>query len=228
MIDIALIILLLLGGFIGAQRGFTQQLVHTVGTIAVIILAFIFKTPLAYLLYKTMPFLNFSGSIEGITSLNLLLYALIAFLLIFLVLSAVLVFLKRTTKFFEKLLKLTLILGIPSKILGAIVGVINNAIYIFIAIYFLSLPVFNFTPITESKLANTMLNNTPILSSVCSKTLEVFIDIDQLVDEYRNEKDAKYLNQATLQLLVDKKIITKKVVNELIASGKLTNVSPIG
>lgn len=227
MVDIALIILLLLGGFIGAKRGFTQQLVHTVGTIAIIVLAFMFKAPVANFLYKTMPFFNFSGRLEGITSLNLLLYALLSFLLVFSILSVILAILKGTTKVFEKMLKATIILGIPSKILGGIVGVVNNAIYIFIAIYFLSLPMLNFTPVTDSKLANAMLNNTPILSNVCSKTLEVFVDIDKLVEQYKNETDVTYLNQATLQVLVDKKITSASTANELIASGKLTGVRPV-
>ncbi len=224
IVDVIIILILMFGAAVGAKKGLTRQLVDTVGTIAIIILAFLFKGYVSAILYKFFPFFNFSGSIEGITSLNLLLYEVVAFFFLFLVFSSVLKVLKLTTSIFEKVLNMTIILGIPSKILGAIVGVIQNFIFLFVALYFLRLPVFKLEYVKESTLADKMLNSTPILSNICGDTLSVFKDFDALLEEYKNEEDKTVLNQKTLELLVDKKIVDISTANKLIAQGKLKNV----
>lgn len=227
IVDGVIILFLLFGALVGAKKGLTRQLVDTVGTLAVIVLSFLLKGTVSAVLYKTFPFFNFSGSIEGITSLNLLLYEVVAFFFLFLVFSSILSILKLTTSLFEKLLKMTIVLGIPSKILGAIVGVIQNFVFLFVALYFLRLPVFKLDVVKESRLADKMLNSTPILSSVCGDTLTVFKDFDHLLEEYKQEEDRAVLNQKTLELLVDKKIVDISTANKLIAEGKLKNVSTI-
>jgi len=227
MIDIVIIILLLLGLFVGMTRGFTRQLVETVGTIVVVVISFIFKGYLSNFFYATLPFFNFSGRFEGLTALNLLLYEAIAFLVIFTLLSGILKILKMTTTIFEKLLNATFILGIPSKILGAIVGGINNLMFIFVGLYFLSLPVFGMTVITDSSVANTILYNTPVLTNLSSKHLDFFEDLDSLLEEYKNEADTDELNQHTLELLVSSNIVSASTVNNLIDKGKLKNLEKI-
>lgn len=227
IVDIVIILILLFGAVVGAKKGLTRQLVDTVGTIAIIVLAFLLKSSVSAILYKFFPFFNFSGSLEGLTSLNLLLYEVVAFFFLFVVFSSVLKILKLTTSIFEKLLNMTIILGIPSKILGAIVGVIQNFIFLFVALYFLRLPVFKLEMIKESTLSDKMLNSTPILSSICGDTLSVFKDFDSLLEEYKSEEDRTILNQKTLELLVDKKIVNKDTANKLIEEGKLKNVEVI-
>jgi len=130
-----------------------------------------------------------------------------------------------TTSIFEKVLNMTIILGIPSKILGAIVGVIQNFIFLFVALYFLSLPILRLDYIKESKLSNKLLNSTPVLSNICGDTLSVIKEFDDLVEEYKNDEDRKVLNQKTLELLIDKKIVDLDTANKLIAEGKLKNVN---
>ncbi len=224
IVDVIIILILVFGAVVGAKKGLTRQLVDTVGTMAIIILAFLLKGYISAILYKIFPFFHFSGRLEGLTSLNLLLYEVVAFLFLFVVFSSILKILKLTTSIFEKLLTMTIILGIPSKILGAIVGVIQNFIFLFVALYFLRLPVLKLDIIKESTLADKMLNSTPILSTICGDTLSVFKDFDNLLEEYKNEEDNSILNQKTLELLVDKKIVDLSTANKLIAEGKLKNV----
>lgn len=223
IVDVIIILVLLLGIVVGAKKGFTRQLVDTVGTIAVIILSFLLKGSVSSILYKVCPFFHFSGKLTGITALNLLLYEVAAFFILFVIFSSILSVLKLTTNIFEKALKMTIVLGIPSKILGAIVGFIQNFIFLFVALYFLSLPVFGLDLVKESNLNDKILNSTPLLSSICGDTVTVFKDFDNLIEKYKNEEDHALVNQKTLELFVEKKIVDIETVNKLIAEGKLGN-----
>lgn len=223
IVDVVIILTLLLGAIVGAKRGFTRQLVDTVGTIAVILLAFLLKGTVSAIFYKVFPFFEFSGRVAGVTSLNLVLYEVISFFLLVVIFYSILSILKLTTNIFEKFLNMTIILGIPSKILGAIVGVIQNFIFAFIVLYVFRLPVFKLDIIKESSVADKMLNSTPVLSNICGNMITTFEDFENLLDEYKNENDKSVLNQKTLELLVDKKIVDANTVNKLIEDGKLKN-----
>lgn len=227
IVDAVVILLILFGGVVGFKKGFTRQLVDTVGVIAILILAFMFKGYVSGFLYKFMPFFNFTNRFAGITAMNILLYEIIAFVLIVVILSAILAILRATTSIFEKILNATIILGIPSKILGFFVGIINNFIYAFIVLYVLSLPVIGFTMLQESKVSQTILNSTPILSNFCDKSLKVFDKMFELMDEYQTNPNRDELNQETLVLLIESDIIDKDTVNSLIERGKLTNAKVI-
>lgn len=230
VVDIIIILLLFLGIVVGFKKGFTSQLLDTVGLIVIIILSFLLKGYISGILYKIMPFFNFYGDYYQITSLNIILYEIIAFIFVFSILSTILAILKNTTRIFETILNFTIILGIPSKILGSIVGLINNFIVLFVGLYFLSLPMFGITIIKESKLSNKILDSTPFLSNICSKSLNVFSDVNELVEEYKTKiksSERDELNQKTLQLLVDKKVIKVSTANNLIATGKLKYLKTI-
>ncbi len=225
IIDVVIILLLAMGFVIGMKKGFTRQLVDTVGTIAVIVLAFLLKGFVSPLFYHYFPVFQFSGEFEGITSLNFLLYEVLAFLLLFLIFSSILKILKSTTKTFEKILKMTIVLGIPSKILGGIVGLIQNFIFVFILLYFCSLPMFSLSIVKESTLTPKILGSTPGLTQLCQGTLEAFEDFEKLVQDYQGEKNPDQLNQETLDLLLEKNIVNKEEVKRLIRTGKVKNLT---
>lgn len=227
IIDIIIILLILFGGVIGFKKGFTRQLVDTVGTIAVIILSFLLKGYVSVILYKFLPFFNFTNKFAGITAMNILLYEVIAFVLVFVVLHSVLAVLKKTTTVFEKLLNATIILGIPSKILGFFVGLVNNFIFVFIGLYLLNLPVFGLTAVQSSSVSNKILNSTPLLSNFCNDTLEVFNEMEVLMEQYKINPNRAELNQQTLLMLIESNIIDKETANDLIERGKLTNATII-
>ena len=74
MVDLIIIVLVLLGAFVGAKRGFTRELVSVIGFLVCIVLAFLFKNPIAAFLYDHLPFFSFGGIFKGVTALNILLY----------------------------------------------------------------------------------------------------------------------------------------------------------
>lgn len=219
IIDILLIIILLFGFVIGFKRGFTKQLVSFLGILIVLILSFILKNPISVFMYKYFPFFSFNG----ISSLNILFYEVLSFSLIFGILTVILRILIMITGIFEKVLKFTIILGIPSKILGGILGIIENYIIIFVVLFFISMPIFDIN-LSDSKISNYMLNNTPILSNICENTIDTFNDFSKLKKEYKGIESIPKLNKEALDLFIKYKIISKENVEQLIRSKKITNV----
>lgn len=218
IVDILIIVFILLGAFIGFRDGFTKTLVNAVGVIIVTVIAYVLKNPVSEILMSFMPFFNFGG----VTSLNIVLYEVIAFLLVFSILMIILKIVAVTTGIFETFLKFTIVLGIPSKILGAVVGAIKNYILVFFALYVLSLPTFSsWKFINESSYREPILSKTPLLSMVASQTVSVFNDFASLKDKYENSDNTNEFNLETIDIFLKYKVVTPKTVNSLIDNGKL-------
>lgn len=218
IVDILIIVFILLGAFIGFRDGFTKALVNAIGVIVVTAIAYVLKNPVSEILMSFMPFFNFGG----ITSLNIVLYEVIAFLLVFSVLMIILKIVAVTTGIFETFLKFTIVLGIPSKILGAVVGAIKNYILVFFALYVLSLPTFSsWKFINESSYREPILSRTPLLSMVAAQTVSVFDDFASLKDKYENSDNTNEFNLETIDIFLKYKVVTPKTVNSLIDNGKL-------
>lgn len=223
-VDICIIIFLLFGFFIGFKNGFTKQLVSTVGFILVVILSYLFKNVVSSLFYTYLPFIKFKGAFEGVNSLNILLYELLAFVIVFSLFMSLFKVLVRTTNILEKFLNATIILGIPSKILGGITGTIENYVIAFFAIYFLSIPMLETNLVKDSTIGSKMLDNTPILSNICDDTLEIYEEVNKLKEEYIMEDDKSQLNQKIIDLLLERGVVTQSNIDTLIARGKIQYV----
>lgn len=221
IIDIIIILLVLCGAVMGFKNGVFQQLVNTVGFIAIVIIAFLLKNPVSNFLYTILPFFKFDGVLKGITSFNILLYEVIAFVVVFGVLLAIFRILVSFTNIFEKILKMTIILGIPSKLLGAIVGAIEYFIFVFVLLYIVSLPIFNIEIVHGSKYKDPILNNTPVLSSIASKSLDVINDFVVLVDKYEVINDPTEFNIESICLFRKYNIVNDSSTNYLLSSGKV-------
>lgn len=225
IVDIVILIFLAFGALIGFKKGFTNQLVSLVGIFAIIIFSYLLKNPVSVFLYNNLPFINFGGIFKDITVINILVYEVIAFFVIFVLLTLIFKILLKVTSLFEKVLKWTIILGIPSKILGAILGVIQNLIYVFIVLYILNLPTVEVNIINDSKLGNTILEKTPILTNICDKTLVAFNEIGKLAEEYENTDNVTEFNQKALNLMIKNGVITEDNAKKLIEKGKIKNVT---
>lgn len=224
LVDIIIIGLLIFGSLIGFVRGFTKQLVSFIGLLGIFILAFILKNPISTILYNKLPFFDFGGSLKGVSSLNILLYETISFVIALVVLGIIFKILLVVTSIFEKFLTMTIILGIPSKILGAVLGLIEYFIIVFVGLYIISLPIFKNDILNKSSLSGKILNSTPILSNICSDTVSVFNEINSLREEYKDTADKNLFNQKVLDMMIEKKIISQDNVTSLIESGKLKGV----
>ena len=74
--------------------------------------------------------------------------------------------------------------------------------------------------VSESKLANFILNNTPFLSGYATKSVEVYNDIYEVIDN-RQGKTNYEVNKEALIILLDNKVITIDSVDILVRRNKI-------
>lgn len=220
VVDVIIIALLILGGVAGFKAGVIKKLTDFIGMFVVIILAFYLKNYISVIMYENLPFFNFFGLINGIDTLNILLYEVIAFLVIFIALLFVLKVVLMLTGLVEKILKATVILSIPSKLLGIVVGVIEMYVYLFLILVIVSLPIFDSSFLKDSKMNNFILNNTPVLSGVSEEIIDIYGDVYNIIDNRKN-KTNEQLNEEILKVLIDKKVVTKKSAKKLVDKNKI-------
>lgn len=222
ILDICIILFIIIGGIVGFKEGFTKTLVNCIGYILIIILAFILKNPISEFLMLHLPFFNLYGPNEGLSVINIIFYESVAFALVFSILLAILKLLLFATSVFEKILSLTIVLGIPSKILGLIVGIIKNYVIVFALFFIFSIPGLNGTQFIEgSKLKNPMLEHTPILSMFTEKPMQLFNDLSDLQEEYKNKTSNEKFNYKAIELFLKYDIIKPDLVQKLVDQDKL-------
>lgn len=221
IIDVLIVLIIIMSGIIGYKRGFTRAVVSCLGIFVVVILSFWLKNPVSMFLYEHLPFFKFGGLFKGVTALNIILYECIAFLLVMSILTILLKVVMLATNVFEQLLKLTIILGIPSKICGMVVGFFEGFIWVFIGLYIISLPVFRIKEIDESKYCDPILKNTPVLSSFTKNTTKVIDEFTKLKEEYEVTENANEFNLKAMDLFLKYNIITVKSTEKLIEQEKL-------
>lgn len=220
VVDVIIIALLILGGVAGFKAGVIKKITDFIGMFVVIILAFYLKNYISVIMYENLPFFNFFGLINGIDALNILLYEVIAFLVIFIALLFVLKVVLMLTGLVEKILKATVILSIPSKLLGIVVGVIEMYVYLFLILVIVSLPIFDSSFLKDSKMNNFILNNTPVLSGVSEEIIDIYGDVYNIIDNRKN-KTNEQLNEEILKVLIDKKVVTKESAKKLVDRNKI-------
>lgn len=221
IVDILIIIFILSFGILGSKRGFFKQTVTTVGSILVFVLAYYFKDGVANFLTFNLPFFNFKGEMLGLTSLNIIMYQLIAFLLMVLIFSGILAVIIKITGIFEKILRLTIVLGIPSKLLGFILGLVEGYVITYIILFILMLPILKIDIIDNSSFARPILKSSPVISNIVGTTKDTCLSIYDLVNDYSKDKDKDKFNKEAIRIMLSNNMITKSYVEELINKGKL-------
>lgn len=102
ILDAVIITILIVGVLGGMSRGLIKQAVLLIGLVFCLVLAFSLRTPIATFMYEYLPFFKFGGLFSGVSIINILLYELIAFLIIFSLLYLVLRILLKITGIIEK------------------------------------------------------------------------------------------------------------------------------
>ncbi len=222
IVDVIIILIIISGLCLGFKRGLTKELVCFAKFALAIVIAFLFKNPLSKLMYEHLPFFEFGGLIKGVTALNILLYEFIAFLLVLGIVMVIFKILLLATTIFEKILNTTVILSLPSKILGMIIGGIHYYLIVFILLFVVSLPVFKFNDqLNDSKLKDTIIYKTPILSNLVDKTVNIIDEFNDLKEKYKTEKDVDKFNLETIDLFLKYNIITVDSIETLNSKDKL-------
>lgn len=179
MVDILLLIILIGGIIVGAKRGLIVQLIHMVGFVVALIVAFKYYKPLAEKFVLWIPFpaittnSQLSFAVEAL-DLDQTFYRIIAFALIFFIVKFALQIVASMFDF----LKFLPVLGQVSSILGAVLGFIEIYFLLFVFLYVLALLPVDFlqTAIGGSGIAHFILENTPFLSEAVKNWWYIYQD----------------------------------------------------
>lgn len=220
IVDIIIILIIGLGALIGFKEGAIKRAVSIVGLVLVVILSFTLKNYLSVFFYENLPFFDLWGVFKGIQILNVVFYEMLAFLIISSVLMIVYKVVLGITGIIEKILKATIILSIPSKILGFFIGIFENYIWVYLFLFVLTLPVFNIKDIYESKTAMFIITKTPILSKYTGKTLDIYNDLYSIIDN-RESKTNEEVNEEAMKLMLEYDIITTESAHKLVNRRKV-------
>lgn len=229
-IDIVILLLLVMFGVVGWKQGIIKEAVQLVGMIIILVIAFMFKGELGNIFCKWLPFFNFNGSpVEGMTTLNILLYQVLGFVIIFTVLYAIYTIILKLSGIFQKILDWTIILLIPSKIGGLIIGLLEGYILIFVLLLIITgLPASYTSNFTNSNLVQTIVYKTPVLSSASKDVTNSMKDIYVLVDEVAQKKiSTNEANLKTVDIMLKYDLVTPKTVEQLVILDKLKGIKGI-
>ena len=225
IIDIIIVLLLIMAGLVGFKKGALKEAVSLVGIILVFVIAFSLKGYLGNILCKYLPFFNFTGNLKGVVTLNILMYQLIAFFIIYSILFSIYAIVLKLSGIAQKLVNMTIVLLLPSKIIGFIIAFIEGYIITFIVLLTLMIPLKGTSMITESALANKIIYNSPIISKSTSNITNSITEIYDLGDNLsKNEISTNDANLKALDIMLKYKIVTPKTVEQLIVLDKLNSV----
>ena len=219
IIDSIIIILLLLGAVVGFKAGVIKSAVSFLGTLLIIFLSFKLKNPISELMYMHLPFFNFSGELAGVSVFNVLIYEGLAFLIVFAVLEVLLKIVVFASGILESILRLTIVFGLFSKILGLIFGFIEYYVIIFAGLFMLNCFSNTAFLVKDSSLATNILNNTPVLTEQFKEPKAAIDEILSLSTTYKNDKDG--YNAKAFEILIKYNVISKEQATKLLEKDKI-------
>lgn len=219
------IILMLIGYIIGGwKEGVVKEGVGFVGSLLVFIISYSLKGIVGNILCNICPFFG----LGGLVSLNILIYQVIAFFIVFSLLSILYRILVKLSEKIQKGINATIILTIPSKILGAVIGLFRGVLVVFIILICLVLPCREVKEFKSSNLVNKILFETPILSKgtdnfvIAVKEIYDVSSKTSMKEISKNDSNLRYLD-----IMLKYKIVSKKEVKNLVDKDKLEKVQNI-
>ena len=221
VIDVFLILLIIYGAFRGWKYGGISSAINLIGTILIFVLAYYLKNPISVFFYENMPFFSFSGIFSGITSLNILLYEAIAYVVAMIILTVIVAIIVKVSHLLDKIVNMTLLLALPSKILGLILGALQYYVIAFFVLFVLIQIPFTSRYISESELTKGIVQNTPGLSQVTSQLYNSYNEVYDICIKYDNHDNKQAGDYEALDVLMKYEVITPKSVQKLTEKGKL-------
>lgn len=226
ILDVAIILILIMFAIVGFKRGAIKEIVSLVGIIVVFIVSFSLKGILGNILCKWLPFFDFAGSLEGVKVLNILLYQLIAFLIIYSLLFSVYMIVMKISGIVQKIIHMTVILWLPSKLIGAVVAFVTGYIMVFVVLLALLIPLKDTVIFQDSSLANYIIYKTPILAASSENISTSINEIYTLGEDLsKGEINKNQANLETMDVLLKYKVVSPETARELIALDKLDGIS---
>ena len=217
IVDILIIIVLILFALIGFNNGVIKSLIVLLGFIIVIFASYALKNIIGDFLVVNLPFFAFGHFLQGATALNVILYQAIAFVILLAIFGLAYRFLVTLSGIFEKILRVTIILGIPSKIGGLIVGFIEGYIVVYLLLFVLTQPFLKMDILNNSSFANKIVNNSPVISNFAEGSIRVFNEIKDITETQEQDE----MNIKIVKLILDEKVTSKKTMQKLVEKKKI-------
>ena len=217
IVDLIVLVILIAFAIIGFRRGVLKSLVSFVGFIIVIYLAYLCKNYLGDIFVRDLPFFDFKIGESVSVVVNVIMYQTLAFIIMVVAFGLLYKILIIISGIFEKIFKATIILGIPSKILGLIVGVLEGYIIVYLVLFFIAQPYVKVDILSESNYAKTILTKTPILSSYANNALEV---VNEISDMVKND-ETKDFDLKLTDLVLKHKVTSPSIMRELVDKKKI-------
>ncbi len=221
LIDFIIIAIIIIGAWRGWKYGGISAAVSLVGTIVVFVLAYFLKNPISVLMYENLPFFKFGGMFKGIASLNILLYEAIAFIIAMLIFISIIVLIIKLTHILDKIINMTMILALPSKLLGLVLGALQYYVIVYFVLFILLQIPFTGKYITESQVVHGVVDKTPGLSLVTNELYTTYNEVYDICLKYDNVSDKSRGDYEALDTLMKHDIITSKSVQKLKDKKKL-------
>lgn len=218
LIILGIIIAYAIKGFV---FGIIKEGVSFIGGILVFVAAFYLKNPISVFMYKHFPFFNLGGALKGISVLNVVIYELIAFILVAGILAIILYLLVKVSNILNKILKLTVILDKPSKMLGMVLGVAEGVVIAFVLVFSMFLFTKTRKYMEDSKISPILLNEMPILTKYTKSVYSSVDEIIEISEKYEKSKNREKANKEALDVLLKYKVIDKDNAEYLIETGKI-------
>lgn len=221
IVDIITLVLIGIGALVGFKKGVIRTFVQLIGIVSISIVAFQFKGVLGNVLIRNLPFFNFGGAVNELYSLNLLFYQGVAFVVIWVLMYCLLNILIDLSGIIDMLLKLTIVLAIPSKIMGAIIGAVEMIIFIFILGF--SMLQFNHTQkfVMDSKVLRPIVERTPVVNAIFAPAIAASENIYDAVVKYKDTQNSLESNLEIIRALIKYQVVSDDIVQECIDNGKL-------
>lgn len=221
IVDVLIILIVACGAVIGFKRGFFKELVMTVGFLLVFIVSFIFKNPVAQILSLNLPFFEFGSAVKSAAVLNIIFYQFVAFILVFALAMLLFRILLSISGIIEKILNFTIILGIPSKLLGALVGAVEGYLIAFVVVFILNQPMLDVGIMSGSKMKDKVLKSTPVLTQIVSNVGNTIEDVSKLMQDKSYEKDVNKFNRDAIDVMLKHKMVKPDYIEKLIEADKI-------
>ncbi len=221
LVDIIVIVIIIFGGIVGYKRRFISELVHFCGFIVMLLAAFLFKNPVAALLYEHLPFINLPGILSGVSVLNILIYEILAFFIVFVFLYLIFLLILKISHLIDNLFDENELFSTPSKLGGFAIGLVENYFVAFIVLYILTLPLFDLEMVRDSKLRTMILSKTPVLNLYVDSAVNVGKEFWDVAEQYKKVENHEHLNLEALDLLLKYEATTVESIDVLVEQNKI-------
>lgn len=221
ILDIAIMAILILFIAAGFKNGVIKETVSLVGIIIVFILAWSTREIFGNFMCLHLQFF----SLDGYTFLNVLLYQALGFLVSFVIILGIFSIVLGISATIQKIVNATIILLIPSKLLGALVSFLKGYIIIFIILLIAIIPFGSNRLMKESYLVNRIVYNSPMLSKYTEKITKPVKEINELIEKATKGKMTKdEVNIEGLKIMMRYNVVSQKLIVRLKDMHRFDNI----